>query len=239
MTGSLVLSRAVPRRQSARDAELVRLRLPDRPGSLAAVTSHLAEHGVDVLRLAVVDRGPGGAVDDLLLVGPGLEEALASLGSRALVLGRRADVDLGDPALEMATACEAVATARTAPAAYRQLIRAALGLVFAEAGLVFADRGPGVIAVVASSIPGIPVAVESEGGSLVASALFCGESLTADGRIPWAPESIRERLPGGSVAVIPGGGLALALAREDHAPFVAVELDRLAALVRVAVRSIP
>ena len=244
MTGSSAPSRSIPwaepaRPQAARGAELVRLRLPDRPGSLAAVSSHLAEHGVDVLRLEVVDRGPGGAVDDLLLVGPGLEGALASLGPRALVLGRRAGVELGDPGLEMAIACEVVASARTAPAAYGRLVRAALGLVFAEAGLVFADREPGVLAVLASSVAGIPVAVASEGNSLVASALFCGQNLTADGRIPWAPASVRERLPGGSVAVVPGGGLALALVREDQAPFVPVELERLGALLRVAVRSIP
>jgi ACT domain len=244
MTGSSVPSSPLvwaehPRARSAREAELVRLRLPDRPGSLAAVASHLADHGVDVLRLEVVDRGSGGAVDDLLLAGSGLEPALASLGSRALVLGRRAGVELGDPGLEMAAACEAVASARTAPAAYGQLVRAALGLVFAEAGLVFADREPGLLAVVASSVPGIPVAVESEGNSLVASALFSRQNLTADGRIPWAPATVRERLPGGSVAVVPGGGLALALVREDHAPFVVVELDRLSALLRVAVRSIP
>jgi hypothetical protein len=203
------------------------------------VASHLADHGVDVLRLEVVDRGSEGAVDDLLLAGPGLENALASLGPRALVLGRRSDVKLADPGLEMASACEAVASARTAPAAYGQLLRAALGLVFAEAALVFADREPGILAVLASSVAGIPVAVESEGNTLIASALFCGQNQTADGRIPWAPASVRERLPGGSVAVVPGGGIALALVREDHAPFLSLELDRLSALLKVAVRSIP
>ncbi len=33
---------------------------------------------------------------------------------------------------------------------------------------------------------------------------------------------------------MPAGALALALVREDHAPFVHVELERLAALMRVA-----
>ena len=68
-----------PRARAPRGAELVRLRLPDRTGSLAAVTGHLASHGVDVLRLDVVDRGPGGAVDDFLLSGGEIDAALASL----------------------------------------------------------------------------------------------------------------------------------------------------------------
>src|SRR5262245_14881960 len=78
-----------PRARAPRGTELVRLRLPDRPGSLAAVTAHLASHGVDVLRLEVVDRSGGGAVDDFLLVGTNLGAALATLGQGALVLARR------------------------------------------------------------------------------------------------------------------------------------------------------
>jgi ACT domain len=226
-----------PRARAPRGAELVRLRLPDRPGSLAAVTGHLAAHGVDVLRLDVVDRGSGGAVDDFLLAGAGIDAALEALGGIAILLGRRAGVDLRDPGLEMAAACEGVTSARSGPELCGQLVRAALGLVFAEAGLLFADREPGLLAVVASSVPGLPVAVDNRGNSLISSALFCGQSLTADGRIPWAPASLREHLPPGSVAVVPGGSppsLALALVREDNAPFVAAELERLAALMRVA-----
>ena len=75
--------------------------------------------------------------------------------------------------------------------------------------------------------------VEASGAPLVTSALFSGECLTADGRIPWAPDALRALLPPGSLAIVPGGsppGLALVLARVDHAPFVTAELDRLAAL---------
>ena len=61
------------------------------------MTAHLASHGVDVLRLEVVDRGGGAAVDDLLLSGERLAAALASLGPKAMVLGRRPGVDLRDP----------------------------------------------------------------------------------------------------------------------------------------------
>ena len=48
-----------------RGARLVRLRVRDRPGSLAAVTGHLAEFGVDVIRVEVLNREAGWAIDDL------------------------------------------------------------------------------------------------------------------------------------------------------------------------------
>jgi hypothetical protein len=214
-----------PRARAPRGAELVRLRLPDRPGSLAAVTGHLASHGVDVLRL------------DVLLCGGDIDAALATLGGKAILLGRRVGVDLRDPGLEMAAACEAVTTARSIASLCSQLVRAALSLVFAEAGLLFADREPGLLGILASSLSGLPIVLDGSDNSLVASAFFCGQPLTADGRIPWAPATLRELLPEGSVAVVPSGepsSLALALVRADHAPFVAAELDRLSALMRVA-----
>jgi hypothetical protein len=49
---------------------------------------------VDVLRLEIVDRAGGVAVDDLLLGGEGLEACLGTLGARATVLARRPGTDL-------------------------------------------------------------------------------------------------------------------------------------------------
>jgi hypothetical protein len=46
---------------------LLRVVLPDRPGMLGAVASALGETGADIVSLDVVERGPGGAVDDLLV----------------------------------------------------------------------------------------------------------------------------------------------------------------------------
>jgi len=48
----------------------VRVSLPDRPGSLAAVTAALAGVGTNVLSVSVADRQGGRAVDDLLLDWP-------------------------------------------------------------------------------------------------------------------------------------------------------------------------
>lgn len=49
---------------------LLRVILPDRPGSLGALATALGEVGGDILSLDVVERGPDGAVDDLVVALP-------------------------------------------------------------------------------------------------------------------------------------------------------------------------
>lgn len=48
----------------------LRVSVPDRPGSLAALTAALAHAGANVLSVSVIDREAGRAVDDLLLDWP-------------------------------------------------------------------------------------------------------------------------------------------------------------------------
>ncbi len=57
---------------------LLRVVLPDRPGMLGAVATALGEAGADIVSLDVVERGPDGAVDDLLVQLPagGLADVL-------------------------------------------------------------------------------------------------------------------------------------------------------------------
>jgi ACT domain-containing protein len=216
-------------------AVLIRLRLPDRPGSLARVAERFAARRVDVLRLEVVGREGGWAIDDFLVTGADLPEALAELGPDISVLARRQDVDLPDPGLAMAAACAAVTSADSKRRMYRRLLEAALGLVFAEAGFVCVRQPHGFLRPVASTVADLPVI--DGGASLLVSALHSGECLTADGRAPWVPPAYLACLPRGSVAAVPGGAPAffvLALVRRDHAPFVEAELARLAALLSVA-----
>ncbi len=117
-------------------------------------------------------------------------------------------------------------------------MHAALELVFAEAGLLCIRHDDGSLRVAASTEPELPALLDGSAASLLASALFSGEPLTADGRAPWAPPGYRDVLPTGAVAAVPGGSppfLVLVLLRDDPAPFVAAELERLAALARVAI----
>ncbi len=57
---------------------LLRVVLPDRPGMLGAIATALGNAGADIVSLDVVERGPDGAVDDLLVQLPqgGLADSL-------------------------------------------------------------------------------------------------------------------------------------------------------------------
>jgi len=57
---------------------LLRVVLPDRPGMLGAIATALGDAGADIVSLDVVERGPDGAVDDLLVQLPpgGLADVL-------------------------------------------------------------------------------------------------------------------------------------------------------------------
>ncbi len=59
-------------------AYLLRVVFPDRPGMLGAVATAIGEAGGDIVSLDVVERGPDGAVDDLLVQLPagGLADVL-------------------------------------------------------------------------------------------------------------------------------------------------------------------
>ena len=63
---------------------LLRVVLPDRPGTLGAVATALGETGADILSLDVVERGPDGAVDDLVVALPtgGLADTLITAAQR-------------------------------------------------------------------------------------------------------------------------------------------------------------
>lgn len=63
---------------------LLRVVLPDRPGMLGAVATALGEAGADIVSLDVVERGPDGAVDDLVVAVPpgGLADTLITAAQR-------------------------------------------------------------------------------------------------------------------------------------------------------------
>ncbi|MBU3705613.1 MAG: amino acid-binding protein [Mycobacterium sp.] len=63
---------------------LLRVELEDRPGSLGSLAVALGSVGADILSLDVVERGPGYAIDDLVVeLGPGsLPDALVSAAQK-------------------------------------------------------------------------------------------------------------------------------------------------------------
>ena len=71
---------------------------------------------VDVLRLDVVDRAPGARSTTCSLSADGPRRGPRVARPHAIVLGRRAGIDVRDPGLAMAAACEAVASAPNATA---------------------------------------------------------------------------------------------------------------------------
>jgi hypothetical protein len=60
----------MPAREARRVSYLLRVVLPDRPGMLGALATALGQAGGDILSLDVVERGPDGAVDDLVVALP-------------------------------------------------------------------------------------------------------------------------------------------------------------------------
>ncbi|MFG2243817.1 ACT domain-containing protein [Spirillospora sp. NPDC048823] len=62
----------------------IRIRLPDRPGSLGRVARTLGAAGADVVQMAVLERGNGRAMDDFTVAWPagaGVERLVEGLGS--------------------------------------------------------------------------------------------------------------------------------------------------------------
>src|SRR5690242_544825 len=224
----------LPRVQLPQDARLLRIRLADRPGSLAHVAERLGAYGVDILRIEVLGRDGAHAIDDLLVAGDRLGEALQDLRGDVAVLSERADADLPDPALAMAAACSEVAHSASRRDAKRRVLRASLGLVFADAGFVCVPSGSTWLATVAATVEGLPVV---DPPSLLHSALAAQRALAADSRATWAPAAFRELLPAGSVLAVPAPPpvrVVLGLVRAGDEAFVQPEVERLEALLRVS-----
>lgn len=221
----------------AEEPRLVRLALPDRPGGLALVASRFAAHDVNILRVEVVAGGDGAAVDDLLVVGGDLDLALDGLRGEVEILGVREHAQLPDPGIAMAEALAAVSGAASLGTARHALLDAALELVGADSGVVLRDAGHGWLRPVAATAESLPPIREDQ-PCLARNALARARAETATAQEPWAPAAYILALGMGRVLIVPAGlppFLALALVRHDAFPFVEAEVERVRALLRVAV----
>src|SRR5512143_3097134 len=88
----------------------IRIHMPDRPGALSAISTALAAHQVDIVRLDVVSHEGSTVVDDLVLSAASQEDIGSAIGGfHPEVSIRTFDEIIGDPALEMGTALGSVA----------------------------------------------------------------------------------------------------------------------------------
>src|SRR4051812_137971 len=159
-------------------AYLLRVVLPDRPGMLGAVASALGEAGADIVSLDVVERGPDGAVDDLVVELPSgalVDGLITSAQSVPGVMVESVRPYTG--AADLHGDLELVEALATSPASAYQLL---------------VDNAPGVFrAGWALLLAGDEVVVASRGAPELAAVPGPWSSLTAAQRIepsePWLP----------------------------------------------------
>jgi hypothetical protein len=223
---------------------LLRVVFPDRPGALGAMGTALGKVSVDVVSLSVVERGPDGAVDDLLVVLPpgGLADSVLTAahsvpGVRVEALrpypaggsGVRDDLELVDALTETPAEAPAVLTALAA------------GPFHADWAVLLERVADGDVRVRDASV-GAPDlrARELDGSARVRLATpwlplerACGMSADGGGA-PGFPARWRELSMELAAAPVGGGDVAVLLGRPGGPRFRASEVARLAHLAGLA-----
>lgn len=211
---------------------LLRVLLPDRPGSLGAVATAIGNAGGDIVSLDVVEHGPEGAVDDILVeLSSGLADVLITAAQsvagvvveslRPYLGGRDIHRDL-----------ELVDTLAAAPAAALAALAGHAPGVFRAGWALLVRHDP--------ALPDGAIRVEhaSAGAPATDDLLFPWLPLTAPRRFdrsePWVPQ--RWDMLGIEMAAAPVGSpeLAVLLGRPGGPRFRASEVMRLAHLAGIA-----
>lgn len=208
---------------------LLRVVLPDRPGMLGAVATALGGAGADILSLDVVERGPDGAVDDLVVeLPPG---------------------GLADVLITRAQSVRGVVVESLRPYAEGGELHRDLELV--EALAAAGERAP---AVLARDVPGVfragwAVLLERDGDRFRPREASAAAPDTGDLLLPWLPLRAARRFGAGDpwvpygwsvlgteLAAAPVGGpeRALLLGRPGGPRLRASEVLRLAHLAGIA-----
>jgi hypothetical protein len=209
---------------------LLRLVVPDRPGTLGAVATALGTAGADIVSLDVLERGDGFAVDDVVVDLPagGLPDSLITAALRVPgveveslrpfsgSLDTHRELDLLD---ELARAAEGTAA---------KLLAAELPRVFSCGWAVVLDCAPSSWQVVAAS----EAAPAFEGLDLPWMPLTAPRLLPSED--DWLPERWREMAIEMMAAPYGGEGCAVVLGRSGGPAFRRSELLRLAHLTGIA-----
>jgi len=205
---------------------LLRVVLPDRPGMLGAVATALGEAGGDIVSLDVVERGPAGAVDDLVVAMPtgGLADRLITAAQRVpgvVVESLRPYYGAEDLHRDL----ELVDVLAASPADGLALLVANAPGVFRAGWAVLVEAGPTVL----GASPGAP---DVDGLDLPWLPLASARRL--DHREPWVPE--RWEALGTELAAAPVGSpdRAVLLGRPGGPRFRASEVLRLTHLAGIA-----
>lgn len=205
---------------------LLRVVLPDRPGMLGAVATALGRSGADIVSLDVVERGPDGAVDDLLVSLPpgGLADTLITSAQSVpgVVVESLRPYHGGQ---ELHRDLELVEQLAAKPAAGLELLVQCLPGVFRAGWAVLLMKGPTVL----ESSPGAP---GLNGLSLPWLPLGTGRRLSIDD--PWVPD--RWRALGTELVAAPVGSpdRAVLVGRTGGPRFRDSEVLRLAHLAGIA-----
>lgn len=205
---------------------LLRVVLPDRPGMLGAVATALGEAGGDIVSLDVVERGPDGAVDDLVVAMPpgGLADRLITAAQRVpgvVVESLRPYYGAADLHRDL----ELVDVLAASPSEGLSLLVDGAPGVFRAGWAVLVEVGPTVLRASAGApdvdglhLPWLPLA----------------SARRLDPRATWVPE--RWQAVGTELAAAPVGSpdRAVLLARPGGPRFRASEVLRLTHLAGIA-----
>ncbi len=209
---------------------LLRVVLPDRPGMLGALATALGAAGGDIVSLDVVERGPEGAVDDLIVAMPpaGLADALITAAQTipGVVVESLRPYYGGE---DLHRDLELVDELAADPAAGLALLVANAPGVFRAAWALLLTAGGGGTASVLHASPGAP---QAEGLSVPWLPLSTARRL--DSREQWVPE--RWNVLGTELAAAPVGApdRVVLVGRPGGPRFRASEVLRLAHLSGIA-----
>jgi hypothetical protein len=226
---------------------LLRLLVPDRPGSLGAVATALGIAGIDIVSVDVLERGDGVAVDDVVVdlppgrlpdtlitaarTVPGVE--VESLRPYAGPLDTHRELELLDALAQAAAAPpEPSLSAKLLAAELPRVFHSGWAVVLEATGEDTAAR-PWVVAAASDAAPNF------EGMTLPWMPLQSPRLLPSDQE--WLPERWQEMAIEMMASPYGGPGCALVLGRSGGPPYRVSELSRLAHLAGIAttVASLP
>lgn len=215
---------------------LLRLVVPDKPGTLGAVATALGEAGVDIVSLDVLERGQGVAVDDIVVDLPRdrLPDSLITAAQSVPGVAVESIRPFAGP-LDTHRELELLdELARAGEAGSAKLLAAELPRVFHSGwAVVLESADPWVVAAASDAAPAF------EGLDLPWMPLHGPRLLPSED--DWLPARWREMAIEMMAAPYGGPGCAVVLGRSGGPPYRRSELMRLAHLTGIAttVASLP